>query len=160
MFFINRSFDVPIETMFEMWTNPEHFSKWLPPAGFTMKFLKADIRKGGSTSYSMTNGAVTMYGRAEYLEVTRPTRLVYTQQFCDEQGNITRHPKAPTWPETMLTTVTLADEGDGQTRVTVKWEVYGKATAPEIATFSAARGGMTQGWTGSFDKLEDLLAAK
>jgi len=160
MFFINRSFDVPIETMFEMWTNPEHVSKWMPPTGFTMKYIKADIRKGGSSSYSMTNGAMTMYGRAEYLEITRPTRIVYTQQFCDEKGNISRHPKAPTWPETMLTTVTLADEGDGQTRVTVKWEVYGKATAEEIAMFSAARGGMTMGWTGSFDKLEDLLAAK
>ena len=32
-------------------------------------------------------------------------------------------------------------------------------TAEEIATFAKQRGGMTQGWTGSFDKLEALVAA-
>src|SRR6185295_2067903 len=39
-FVINRSFDAPIALMYEMWTNPEHLSRWLAPAGFTMKFLK------------------------------------------------------------------------------------------------------------------------
>ena len=34
-FVINRTFDAPLETMFEMWTNPKHFSQWLPPTGFT-----------------------------------------------------------------------------------------------------------------------------
>ncbi len=60
----------------------------------------------------MTNNAdVKMYGRAEYLEIKRPDRIVYTQQFCDEQENLSRHPLAPTWPATMLTTVQLTAEG-------------------------------------------------
>jgi uncharacterized protein YndB with AHSA1/START domain len=67
---------------------------------------------------------------------------------------------APTWPETMLTEVTFAEEGANQTRVTITWEAYGSATAEEISTFANARAGMTQGWTGSFDKLEDYLAQK
>ena len=33
-----------------------------------------------------------MYGRAEYLEIEKPDRIVYTQQFCDENENISRHP--------------------------------------------------------------------
>ena len=33
----------------------------------------------------------------------------------------------------------------------------GDVTPEEMETFIAARGGMTQGWTGSFDKLEALL---
>jgi uncharacterized protein YndB with AHSA1/START domain len=45
-FVINRSFDAPIEQVFEMWTNPDHFSKWLPPIGFEMEFLRADLRAG------------------------------------------------------------------------------------------------------------------
>ena len=40
-FVINRSFDAPLETMFEMWTRPEHFSQWLPPTGFEMEFHPA-----------------------------------------------------------------------------------------------------------------------
>lgn len=64
---------------------------------------------------------------------------------------------APTWPETMLTTIVLAEESPSQTRVTVNWEIYGSATPEEIEAFSSAKGGMTQGWTGSFDKLEECL---
>ena len=161
LFVINRSFEAPLETLFEMWIDPKHFSQWIAPKGFTTKFEKSDIREGGSSFYSMTDasGKMTMYGKAKYLEVRRPDRLVYTQQFCDENEKVSRHPMAPTWPETMLTTVLLAEEGPNQTRVTVNWEVYGKATPEEVETFKKSRGGMTQGWTGSFDKLEHYLAA-
>jgi uncharacterized protein YndB with AHSA1/START domain len=99
-----------------------------------------------------------MYGRAQYLEVRKPDRIVYTQQFCDEQGNISRHPLAPTWPETMLTTVTLSAEGPERTRVRVEWETHGTVSAEELQTFVAGRTGMTGGWTGSFDKLDELIA--
>jgi uncharacterized protein YndB with AHSA1/START domain len=42
--------------------------------------------------------------------------------------------------------------------VTVTWDVHGAATREEIETFAKARSGMTQGWTGSFDKLEAYLS--
>lgn len=157
-FVINRSFEVPISTMFEMWTNPTHFSQWLAPTGFKMQFIRADIKPGGQTFYMMSNDTgMKMYGRAHYVEIVKPTRLVYTQQFCDAQEKISRHPMAPLWPETMLTTVTLAEEGPHQTRVTINWDVYGSYTPEELRVFLEARGGMTLGWTGSFDKLEDYL---
>jgi uncharacterized protein YndB with AHSA1/START domain len=157
-FVINRSFDVPLATMFEMWTDPKHFSQWLPPTGFTMRFIKCDIKPGGSTFYVMTGANnMTMYGRADYLAIEKPHRIVYTQQFCDEHEKVTRHPMSPTWPETMLTTVQLAAEGPDCTRVTITWEPYGKTTPEERDTFNKAKGGMTQGWTGSLDKLEEYL---
>lgn len=157
-FVINRTFDAPLALMFEMWTDPKHFSQWLPPTGFTMEFIRSDIRPGGSSFYFMTGGAnMRMYGRANYLEIQKPDRLVYTQQFVDEKENISRHPMAQTWPETMLTTVKLSAEGPDRTRVTVTWEPYGPTTAAELDTFIKARSGMTQGWTGSFDKLEAYL---
>jgi uncharacterized protein YndB with AHSA1/START domain len=46
-FVINRSFDAPLDVTFDLWTRPEHLSQWLPPAGFAMQFLRADIRPGG-----------------------------------------------------------------------------------------------------------------
>lgn len=160
-FVINRTFDAPLETMFEMWTNPKHVSRWLPPTGFVMQFLKSDIRPGGRTFYLMTgSGGAKMYGRAEYLQIEKPHRIVYTQQFCDENENVSRHPMAPTWPETMLTTVTLAAEGPDRTRVTVTFELRGPVTREELETFVKGRAGMTQGWTGAFDKLEEHLARR
>lgn len=157
-FVINRTFDAPIDLMFKMWTDPKHFSQWLAPTGFTMEFIRADIKPGGRTFYCMKGNGITMYGRAEYLEIESPHRIVYTQQFVDEEENISRHPMAPTWPETMLSVVTLTEEEPGRTRVTVTWEPYGKTTNEELQAFIKERGGMTQGWTGSFDKLEAYLA--
>lgn len=159
VFLIQRSFNAPIARMFELWTDPKHFCKWLPPTGFNMEFLRADIRSGGESFYRMSNGAgVTMYGRARYLEVTRPNRIVYTQEFCDERENLTRHPHAPTWPATMLTVVQLVAEGPDETRVDIQWAPHGTTTPEEIATFCGARAGMTQGWGGSFEKLEAICA--
>jgi uncharacterized protein YndB with AHSA1/START domain len=156
-FIINRTFEAPLATLHEMWTNPKHFSQWLAPTGFTMKFLRADIKPGKSTFFMMTNGKdVTMYGRAEYKQIEQ-NRIQYTQQFCDDKENVTRHYAVPTWPETMLTTVQLTEETPERTRVTVKWETYGHVTAEELATFVKMKAGMTMGWTGSFDKLEAYL---
>jgi len=158
-FVINRTFDATLQSMFEMWTNPKHLSQWLPPTGFKMDFIKADIKPGGSSFYFMTGkGDMKMYGRAEYLKIEKPNLIIYTQQFCDEHEKVSRHPLAPTWPETMLTTVQLSEEGPDRTRVTVTWEPYGATTAEELETFIKAKGGMAQGWGGSFDKLEMYLA--
>jgi len=157
VFVINRTFHTSIETMYEMWTNPKHFMQWLGPTGSTMEFIKADIKPGGTSTYRMDNNGMVMYGRINYIEMNRPDKLVYTQQFTDAQGKTSRHPMAPTWPETMLTTVKFSAEDEKHTRVTVVWEVHGQATREEMETFLMSRAGMTQGWTGSFDKLEDYL---
>lgn len=158
-FVINRSFDAPLNVMFEMFTDPDHLTKWLSPKGFSVKYIRADIRKGGSVFSVMTGPNDTkMYGRADYLEIERPHRIVYVQQFCDENENITRHPMAATWPKDMHTEVVLTAEGPDQTRVMLTWEPFGDVSKEEMDTFINARSGMNQGWTGSFDQLEDYLA--
>lgn len=157
-FVINRTFDAPLDIMFRMWTDPKHFSQWLAPTGMSMEFIRSDMRSGGSTFYFMTDGgSMKMYGRARYLEISAPNRIVYTQQFCNEREEISRHPLAPTWPETMLTIVNLVEEAANRTRVTVTWEAYGNVTREELDMFIRSKAGMTQGWTGSFDKLEKYL---
>ena len=158
VFVITHTFEAPIDLVFEMWADPRHLSQWLPPKGFTMRFIEPDIREGSITFWSMTDGGeVTFHGRSEYLEIDRPHRIVYTQWFCDEQGNVSRHPLSPIWPETMLTNVELAAESPSRTRVTVTWEIHGAATPEETAEFENEKSGMTQGWTGSFEKLEAYL---
>jgi uncharacterized protein YndB with AHSA1/START domain len=160
-FVINRTFNVPLELMFEMWTNPRHLARWLPPTGMEMEFIRADIRPGGSSVFFMSGfGGGKMYGKVEYRQLDKPGHLVYTQQFCDENEKVSRHPLSPTWPETMLTTVILSAEGPEQTRVTVTFEPHGATTREELETFINGRAGMTQGWTGSFDKLEAYLTSR
>lgn len=158
IFVITRAFDAPAEVVFDMWTKAEHLSKWLPPTGFTMTFLRGEIRPGDSAFYVMSNGKdATMYGRVNHQVIDRSGKIVYTQQFCDENENISRHPMAPVWPETMLTTVVLTSESPSCTRVRVEWESYGKVTAEELEAFVKMRASMTVGWTGSLEKLQFQL---
>ena len=158
-FVLNRSFAAPLEQVFEAWTDPKRLAQWSPPVGFSMEFIRADIRPGGGTFSVMTDGkGAAMYGRAAYLIIEKPNRIAYTQQFCDQEERVSRHPLSPTWPATMLTEIQLAAEGPDQTRVTLTWTPYGTVDATELATFVNARGGMTQGWTGSLHKLETYLA--
>lgn len=157
-FFINRSFDVSAATLFKMWTDPKHFSQWLPPTGFTMEFKRSDIRTGGETVYKMTNGKdITMWGKSRYIDVSPNARIQYTQEFIDEKEDVSRHPLSPVFPPSLLTTIIFTEEGSESTRVTVTMEPYGTTTPEELNVFREAKPGMTMGWTGSFDKLEDLL---
>jgi uncharacterized protein YndB with AHSA1/START domain len=158
IFVINQTFDAPLNLMFELWTDPKHLGDWMGPAGSRIDYLKADIKPGGSAFYCMTGvGGTKIYGKANYLEIIKPHQLVYTQHFCDENEKMARHPMAPTWPEVMKTIVKLEAEGPDKTRVTVKWEVVGDATPVERETFNKSKAGMSQGWGGSFDKLEEYL---
>lgn len=156
VFVINRSFDVPVARMYEMWTDPYHFSKWLPPEGMQMEFIRGEIKPGGSIFSRMYGSGIEFYFRADYRELSGH-RIVYTQQFCDANGNVSRHPLAPVWPETMQTTVDLTAEGPDRTRVTILWEPSGSTTREELEFFLKERRGMSMGWTGSFDKLEALF---
>jgi uncharacterized protein YndB with AHSA1/START domain len=160
-FVINRSFHAPIGLVYDMWTKPEHIANWLPPTGFAMEFIRTDMRVGGRSFYKMFNReGLTMYGSITYRDFSPTHRLVYEQDFRDESDRISRHPLLPTWPESMQTTVFLTDEGDGETRVTVEWRPAASATREEIENFVKQRTGMTAGWTGSFDKLEDYVRSK
>lgn len=157
VFVINRSFDAPVEQLFEMWTNPHHLAQWLPPEGMQMGIVRGAIKAGESVLMRMHGPGMELHTRAEYREISL-NRIVYTQQFCDQDEQISRHPFAPTWPETMLTTITLTPETENRTRVTISSEPHSTTTQAELDVFKKERGGMTKGWTRSFDKLEALLA--
>lgn len=158
-FVIARSFDADIAQVYAMWTDPAHLVNWMPPTGSTMRFLRTEPQAGGSSLFEMIDSAGNkLHGLLNYQQLEPPRRIVYTQQFCDAQGKVGRPPFFKDWPLTMQTVVELAPEDDGFTRVVVRWEPAADATAADIAEFVRQRGSMTQGWTGSFDKLELQLA--
>jgi uncharacterized protein YndB with AHSA1/START domain len=68
-FVINRSFEAPIERVFEMWTNPEHLSRWMPPTGQEMEILRGEIRPGVKTLWRMHGNNIAFHGRTEYLQI-------------------------------------------------------------------------------------------
>jgi uncharacterized protein YndB with AHSA1/START domain len=131
--------------------------QWFSPKGFTVQTAKMDFRPGGTYHYCLRSPEGTeMWGRAVYHDITAPESLVWVNSFSDERGGLGRHPMAPTWPLEMLTTVTLAEQGD-KTTVTVRWLPL-NPSEEERATFDAGHDSMRKGWTGTFEQLEEYLA--
>ena len=89
---IERSFDAPVDLIWQMWTDPEHFSAWYGPDGATIHVAKMDVRVGGSRLVCMEaqtpSGAMQMWFAGEYREVVVNERLVYSEFMSDANGNV------------------------------------------------------------------------
>jgi len=135
---VTRRFDAPARLVFEAWTKPELFKLWWAPKSLGVPLLacEMDVRTGGG--YSLTFGqdpakAMTFYGK--YLEVSPPSRLVWTNDESEEGA---------------ITTVTFEDT-DGGTLLTLH-ELY-----PSKEAFEAGHGA-EDGLAEQFEQLDELLA--
>jgi uncharacterized protein YndB with AHSA1/START domain len=157
-FVISRVFNAPRNVVYRSWAEPDELQKWFGPKDVSIFYSKGEVKPGGTYHYAMrTPDGQEMWGRWVFREIVPPERLVWVNSFSDKDGGVTRHPMAPTWPAEMLTTVTFDDEG-GKTRVTVRW-IPIDATEEERNTFIAGMEGMKGGWTGTFERFDDYLAA-
>ncbi len=90
---IERTFDAPVDLIWQMWTEPDHFKAWYGPDGATIPVAKMDVRVGGSRLVCMEvsppGGPMRMWFAGEYREVVENQRLVYTESMSDEHGNVT-----------------------------------------------------------------------
>ncbi len=155
---LTRVYDAPVKLVWDAWTNPKHLVKWLPPTGLTMECSRADVRVGGAVVFKMTDGKdMTMYGRFQYRDLVPDKRIMYVQEFLDNKGNLSRHPMLQVFPSALLVIIELSEEGSHQMRMTVSMKPTGAFNREEAEAFTGHRESMTMGWTGSFDKLEDLL---
>jgi uncharacterized protein YndB with AHSA1/START domain len=89
---IERSIDAPVNLVWQMWTDPEHFKAWYGPAGAVIPVAKMDVRVGGTRLICMEvqspNGPMQLWFTGEYREVVENERLVYTESMADESGNV------------------------------------------------------------------------
>src|SRR3954471_15043042 len=88
---VTRTFDAPARLVFEAWTRPELFERWWVPKsmGMHLHSCQLDVRVGGGYRLEFGQDAATrmaFFGR--YLEVTPPSRLVWTNEES-EPGSVT-----------------------------------------------------------------------
>lgn len=50
---LERTFNAPIELVWEAWTKPEHVANWWGPKGMELKVIEHDFRVGGKWKYAM-----------------------------------------------------------------------------------------------------------
>ena len=132
---VTRTFDAPARLVFEAWSRPQLFKKWWVPKSMGMKLhaCEMDVRTGGTYRLNFGDG-MDFFGR--YLEVTPPSRIVWTNEEGGENGSVT--------------TVTLT-ETDGKTLLVVS-ELY-----PSKEARDADGGGAADAMHETFDQLDELL---
>ena len=140
---VTRTFNGPADVVFNAWTKPELLKRWWIPKSCDFSFLscETDVRTGGTYRFVFSNpsGGQPMAFFGRYVEVTPPTRLVWTNDEGEEPGAVT--------------TVTF-EEKAGETLVVIQ-DLYPSKQALDDAIAS----GSTSGWGEQFEQLEQLLVA-
>jgi uncharacterized protein YndB with AHSA1/START domain len=149
---IERIFDAPRDLVFKAWTEPERVKRWWGPKGFTCPVCKIDLRPGGVYHSCMRSPEGAEYwGKGVYLEIVEPERLVCTDCFSDEKGNLVsplQYGMSTDWPEEAQIAVTF-DEHGGKTKLTLQHYPIKPGSERDMCQ---------QGWSETLDKLEAYLA--
>ena len=147
---ITRVFDAPRELVWKAWTDPERFMRWWGPKDFTAPSCRMDLRVGGTYLYCMRSPqGQNFWSTGVFREIVPMERLVMTDSFADEHGNVvpaTHYGMEEDWPETVITVI--FEEEDGRTRMTLR-----HAGLPAGAQTDGAQAG----WNESLDKLAESL---
>lgn len=146
---IERIFEAPVELIWQMWTQPEHFKKWYGPKGFTVPVAEMDVRVGGKQLICMASpdGSMKMWTTGEYTEIVPNERLVYTDSPADEDGNVVS-----------LSAMGMPEGYPATTEVTVLLEDLGGRTKMVLTHTGVPAGtGADSGWQQAFDKLADHI---
>ena len=147
-----RIFEARREKVWQAWSEPERFMRWWGPAIYTSPSCKMDFRVGGKYLWCMRSPeGQDFYSAGVFREIVKPQRIVYTDSFVDEKGNIVPAEKyglAPGFAKELLVTVTFEELPGGKTKLTLRQEGI---PAGEMSELTRA------GWLGSFDKLAESL---
>ena len=88
---VTRTVNAPSRLVFEAWTKADLFRKWWVPKSFGQNLLacEMDVRVGGQYRLVFRHEDSTMEFYGTYLEVTPPSRLVWTNEEGDNGKTVT-----------------------------------------------------------------------
>jgi uncharacterized protein YndB with AHSA1/START domain len=138
---LKRVLPAPPKRVFRALTEPGELARWWGPEGFTSPGMDFEPRVGGGYRITMQPPeGEAFHLSGEFLEVDPPLRLVYSFVW---------DPPDPDDRETVAR-LSLEDRGDS-TEVTLHQS--GFATEDRVALHR-------DGWTESFERLEQLISAE
>ena len=151
---LEKTYDSPIEKVWEVWTMPEKIKKWWGPNDVTIPDCEVDLKVGGKYNIVMEAGEAmgpnkgTLWPMVGQITVIKPnSQLSYDAQAWTEGDK----------EETMIdqtTEVTFTKEND-KTKVKVKAVIHKTGSKAGMAVE-----GMQYGFTQQLEKLGNFLAGK
>ena len=151
---ISRTFDAPRELVFRMWSRPELLARWYAPRRCSLHVLHFDFREGGEFRYRIRepDGSGCLCSSI-FTEIVALERIVYSLNFCDDQGRFVAAKSAGAdadWPDRTTVTVTFAEK-NRRTTMTLH------QTVPESV---AKRTGAYPSWVEMLERLSEELPAE
>jgi uncharacterized protein YndB with AHSA1/START domain len=150
--FIERIFDAKPDLVWKAWSDPKLFQRWWGPKDYSAPSATIDFRVGGKWVACMRSPeGQDIWATGVYKEIVPMERIVSTDSFADEHGNVVaaaHYGFEVDFPLEMLITVTFEDMG-GRTKLTLLHEGLPAGEHHEGAGI---------GWNQSFDKLAASLA--
>jgi len=144
---VERTFDLPVATLWKAWSEPESFKKWWGPEGYTCPDCEIDFRQGGTYLASMQGeDGKKIWSTGTYMEIVPMKKIVCTDNFADSEGHIvpaSYYNMPGEWASELIVTVEFKEE-DGKTTMKVQ-----QAGLPADMTEECIKG-----WQSSFDKID------
>jgi uncharacterized protein YndB with AHSA1/START domain len=140
---VRRTFDAPVQLVFDCHTKPEYVKKWmLGPPGWSMPICDIDLKVGGRYRYVWrSDTSDSEFGvQGEFREISPPDRVVHTESMDGRPGEA-------------LCTTTFVQSGM-QTLLTVTMRFESREARDE-----ALQSGMTEGMSISYARMEDSIVA-
>ncbi|MDP4198095.1 MAG: SRPBCC domain-containing protein [Bacteroidota bacterium] len=159
---MTRTFDAPLELVFDAFTLKEHIEKWFGPHGFETT-AESDPRPGGAFRIVMhaTDALPPEFAgdypmRGVYKEFVRPERIVWESSLVEHSEEWKAQLKAHCHTKSddvfsAMATITFEDLG-GKTKLTIR-----STFASDAIRNGYVETGMNQGWSESLDRLDVLV---
>lgn len=129
------------ERVFQYWTEPELFTQWMGPEGYSIPSFDHDFRPGGQWRNTMRNpDGKLLTVRGVFRIIEPPRRLIYTWSWDDD---------GPVDYETEITVV--FEPAPGGTRIKLTHQIFEN---------KKDRDGHDRGWTSTLNRLERVLAQR
>lgn len=136
---IERTFDAPIELVWEAWTKAEHILNWWGPKGMEIKVIHHDLKPGGKWKYVMPMPDGSQFiSEGEFLVVKKPNKIISTANFLPMTENVELH-------------VSFEKKGD-QTNL-----IFSVVHESEEYCKQQEEMGFYNGWGSALDRLSEVI---
>jgi uncharacterized protein YndB with AHSA1/START domain len=147
---LTRIFNAVADRVWKAFTDEIEMKKWWGPKGFTAPEVRIDLREGGNFLSCMRGlDGNDLWSTGTYRKIVPEKIIEMSDSFADADGNIVpaAHYGMPgDWPLVLDVRLTFENE-NGKTKLTLRH----RGIPSEI--LEPCR----EGWSESFDKLEEIL---
>ncbi|WP_018933451.1 SRPBCC domain-containing protein [Gracilibacillus lacisalsi] len=150
---LERMFEAPRELVFKTFSESEHLANWWGPTGWTTENKSFDFKPGGVWHFCMTCEDKNQkdfygqksWGKVTYHEIIVPEKIVYTDTFSDEEGNVSSN--APK----QLITINF-EEQSGKTKLIIQSQFESEEALKVVIEM-----GLKEGMASQFNDLDEYL---